>query len=78
VTMLCETTASVAAGASAGVVLFLGSGRLLAGLLYQTAIADTRVMAAAVALMVAGAIGAAWLQARRIATVSPTVALREN
>jgi len=78
VKMLGETTASVAAGASAGVAVFLGFGRLLADLLYQTPAADARVMSGAAALMIAGAVGAAWLQARHIATVSPTLALRDN
>ena len=76
--MLRTTTASVAAGAVAGAVVFLGFGRLLSDLLYRTTAADARIVAAAVALLTAGALAAAWLQARHIAQVSPTVALRDN
>ena len=76
--MLRDTTTSVAAGAAAGVAVFLGFGRLLSNLLYQTAAADARIVAAAVALMTFGAVAAAWLQARHIAHVSPTAALRDG
>jgi len=76
--MLRTTTVSVAAGAAAGAVVFLGFGRLLSDLLYRTTAADARIVAAAVALLTAGALAAAWLQARHIAQVSPTVALRDN
>jgi len=76
--MLRRTTASVAFGAAAGAVVFLGFGRLLSDLLYQTRAADARIVAAAVALLTAGALAAAWLQARHIAQVSPTAALRDN
>jgi putative ABC transport system permease protein len=76
--MLREATVSVGAGAIAGVAMFLVFARLLADLLYQTSSSDARVMAAAVAAMVAGALAAAWLQARHIATVSPTIAMRQN
>ena len=76
--MLRETTVSVAAGAAAGVAMFLVFARLLANLLYETNASDVRVIAAAVSVMSAGAIAAAWLQARHIATVSPTIALRDS
>jgi putative ABC transport system permease protein len=76
--MLGDTTASVAAGAAAGVAVFLGFGRLLSNLLYQTAAADARIVAGAVGLMTFGAVAAAWLQARHIAHVSPTIALRDG
>jgi len=77
-TLLRDTTSSVADGGDAGAVLFLGFGRLLGGLLYQTAASDMRIVAAAIVLMSGGAIAAAWLQARHIAHVSPTIALRTN
>ncbi|HEV3141554.1 MAG TPA: FtsX-like permease family protein, partial [Vicinamibacterales bacterium] len=76
--MLRETTASVAAGAIAGAVMFIGFGRLLADLLYQTAAIDPRMMTAALTLMIVGAIAAAWLQARHIAQVSPAIAMRQS
>ena len=76
--MLRDTTASVLAGAALGAVVFLGFGRLLSDLLYQTTAADVRVVAAAAALMIVGASAAAWLQARHIAHVSPTIALQTN
>jgi len=76
--LLGETTSSAAAGAAAGVVIFVAFGRLLAGLLYETNVSDPRVIVAAVAVMSAGAVAAAWLQARHIATVSPTIALRQE
>jgi len=78
VKMLREATVSVMAGAVAGVAMFLAFARLLAGLVYETKVGDPRVMAAAVAVMSAGAIAAAWLQARHIATVSPTIAMRQD
>jgi len=76
--MLRETTVSVGAGAIAGIALFLAFARLLANLLYDTSASDVRVMALAAAVMVAGALAAAWLQARHIATVSPTAPLRDS
>ena len=76
--MLREATLSVATGAAAGLAIFLAFARLLADLLYETKAGDARVMAAAVAVMSAGAMLAAWLQARRIATVSPTIAMRSE
>jgi len=78
VKMLREATVSVMAGAVAGVAMFLAFARLLSGLVYETKVGDPRVMAAAVAVMTAGAIAAAWLQARHIATVSPTIAMRQD
>jgi hypothetical protein len=62
---------------AAGVALFLALARLLEQLLYQTRGGDTRIVAAVVAVMSTSAIAAAWLQARRIATVSPTIAMRD-
>src|SRR5262245_20248777 len=76
--ILRETTVSAATGAVAGVVLFVAFGRLLAGLLYETNVGDPRVIAAAVVVMSGGAVAAAWLQARHIATVSPTLAMRQE
>jgi len=75
--MIRETTDSVVVGVAAGVALFLALARLLEQLLYQTRGGDTRIVAAVVAVMSTSAIAAAWLQARRIATVSPTIAMRD-
>jgi predicted permease len=74
--LLGETASAAAAGAMAGVAMFLGFGRLLSGLVYDTTVADPRIMAATVALISAAAIGTAWLQARLIATASPTAVMR--
>jgi len=74
--LLGETASAAAAGAVAGVAMFLGFGRLLSGLVYDTSVADPRIMAATVALMSAAAVGTAWLQARMISEVSPMAAMR--
>ena len=76
--MLRETTAATATGACAGVIMFIIVGRLFANLLYNTTLADPGVIAAAVSLMGGGALAAAWIQARHIAAVSPTSAMRQE
>jgi len=78
VKVLRETTTAAGVGAAGGVVMFVGFGRLLSGLVYNTGVVDARIMASAVVLMGAGAVGAAWLQARHIATVPPTLAMRAD
>jgi ABC-type antimicrobial peptide transport system permease subunit len=76
--MLVETGTSVVIGTVAGVLVFFEFGRLLGGLLYQTKVADVRVIAAATSLIAIAAIAVAFLQARRLAGISPVVALREG
>jgi putative ABC transport system permease protein len=74
--LLGETASSAVAGAMLGVAMFLVFGRLLADLVYDTTVADPRIIASTVALMGAAAIGTAWLQARMISEVSPMAVMR--
>ena len=76
VKLVRDAASPVAAGAAVGVAVFLAFGRLLGGLLYQTNASDARIVAAAIMLAGAGAVAAAWLQARRIAEVSPAIAIQ--
>ena len=75
---LAETGANVVGGAATGVLVFFAFSRLLGGLLYQTNVADVRVTTAATLLIASAAIAVAFLQARRLARVSPIVALRDE
>lgn len=66
----------VAGGAAAGVALSLAEGRAIGGLLFGVHAGDPRTLAGAVLLLAATALLAAWLPARRAASVDPVVALR--
>jgi ABC-type antimicrobial peptide transport system permease subunit len=67
-----------------GVGLAVGSGAALAvaklveGLIFQTKAGDPRIEGAAVLILVAVAIGAAWIPARRAARMDPMTALRNE
>jgi putative ABC transport system permease protein len=63
-------------GAAVGVAGALGSGRLLAGVLYGVGPADPLALSAAVIVLGAVALAAAMLPARRATRVDPVVALR--
>ncbi len=64
------------AGSALGVVAALGLSQLIASQLYGVGPGDPRALAASVLLLVAVALLACWLPARRAARVDPIVALR--
>jgi len=64
------------AGASAGLVLALGVGRLVAAMLPETASTDPAVLAAAVAVLLATAALAAAIPASRVLRLNPLTILR--
>jgi predicted permease len=65
-------------GVALGLAGALGSGRLLGSLLYGLTPLDAPTYAAMCALLIAAALLACWVPARRAANVDPVVALREE
>jgi ABC-type antimicrobial peptide transport system permease subunit len=65
-------------GAALGFLLALGIGRALSGMLYQVSPMDPIAFALAPTVLVATALLACWLPARRAARVDPIVALRNE
>ena len=65
-----------AIGAAIGLTASLGSTRLLTGLLYGVKPLDAPVMVGAIILLFICSLLAAWLPARRAASVDPMQALR--
>jgi hypothetical protein len=63
-------------GAALGLLLALGLGRALGSMLYQVSPADPVAFSLAPAVLVATALIACWLPARRAARVAPMLALR--
>jgi ABC-type antimicrobial peptide transport system permease subunit len=76
--LFAEMATSVAFGAFVGLLVFFGFARFLAGLLYQTSVTDVGVLTTVTNVVVIGALAVAFLQARRLAEVSPIVALRDG
>ena len=66
------------AGAGAGLVLALLSGRWLAGSLYDVGAADPATLAAVTAALLLVALAACWLPARRAAALTPMDAIRDE
>jgi ABC-type antimicrobial peptide transport system permease subunit len=64
------------AGGAAGLAAALGTSRVLASQLYEVSPSDPATLAGVCALLLAVALLAAWLPARRATRVSPTDALR--
>jgi predicted permease len=65
-------------GAALGLLLALGIGRAFSGVLYQVSPVDPVAFTLAPAMLVATALLACWLPARRAAKVDPIVALRNE
>jgi ABC-type antimicrobial peptide transport system permease subunit len=63
-------------GASVGLALFVGFARLLRSLTYQVGALDPAALAFAAALVVGIATAAAFIPARRAASIDPADALR--
>jgi ABC-type antimicrobial peptide transport system permease subunit len=63
-------------GLSIGVPVALGAGGLLAGQLYGVSGHDAFVLGGSILVLAACAIGAAFVPARRAATLDPVTALR--
>ena len=76
--MVRESAARIAIGSIAGLLGFAAAGRLASGLLYRTSLGDPLVLAAAVAPLVALAIVVSLCQARKLASVDPALALRDD
>jgi ABC-type antimicrobial peptide transport system permease subunit len=65
-------------GVLLGGVIALGAGRWVAPLLFDVSPKDPGVMVAVVATLVAVAVAASWIPARRAAGVDPNEALRAD
>lgn len=74
--MLSESSRRIGYGTAAGVATFLAAGRLASGLLYNTSFGEPAVLVSAIAPLVAVALLVSYVQARRLASVSPVSALR--
>ncbi len=64
------------AGVGIGLILALGFARLMAGLLYEVSPVDPLTYGSVAVALVAVAVGASWVPARRAARVDPMTALR--
>ncbi|MGH9534880.1 MAG: ABC transporter permease [Terriglobales bacterium] len=65
-------------GVASGIAGALAAGRLLASLLYQVRPSDPLILAGAAVALLAVALAACWLPARRAAAVDPVLALRQE
>jgi putative ABC transport system permease protein len=74
--VLKEGLKMVAVGLMVGAAGALACSRFIAGMLYRTGAADPLVLVSCAAIMLAVAAGAAWLPARRAASIDPMEALR--
>jgi putative ABC transport system permease protein len=76
--VLGEGLAVAAVGALLGLLLALASGRLLSGLLFEVRPADPAVLGAACLFVLAGALAASYLPARRAARTDPAAVLHSE
>jgi predicted permease len=74
--VLKEVLRPVGAGLVIGAIGAMAGSRLIVNMLYGTRAADPYVLVTCVAIMLAVGLAAAWLPARRAATVNPIEALR--
>ncbi|SPE25171.1 membrane hypothetical protein [Candidatus Sulfopaludibacter sp. SbA3] len=68
----------MAVGMAAGLALALAMARLLASMIFGVSVYDPRLLAASALVLVATALGAAWLPARKAASIDPLAALRHD
>jgi hypothetical protein len=76
--MLRDTLLSVIMGITAGLPLIWATARLLAGLFHEWSSWNATAVALTVGLMIATALAAAWIPARRATRVDPLTALRAD
>ena len=76
--MLVEGLRPVALGIVAGLAASIAAGRVLAQLLFGVAATDLSTYAAVVAVILAAAVVATWIPARRVLRVDPMKALRAD
>ncbi len=76
--ILREGLVMTLAGAAPGMLLAFGVGRLFGGMLFQVSPADPVAFTLAPAVLIASALLASWLPARRAARLDPLVALRNE
>ena len=74
--ILRESLLMTLGGAALGFLLALGIGRAVSGMLYHISPADPLAFTVAPAVLIATALFACWLPARKAARVAPMVALR--
>jgi ABC-type antimicrobial peptide transport system permease subunit len=74
--VLRETLALLMLGVAAGLTLAFTLSRLVTSLLFGLSPADPLALGGATALMIAVALFAGWLPARRATRIDPTIALR--
>ena len=68
----------VACGILGGLVLALLTGKLIAGLVFGVQVRDARLLGASVLVLLLTAVAAAWIPARRAASIGPLAALRQE
>jgi len=68
----------MAAGTAVGIALTLAVARLFSSLIFGVSVYDPRLLTASVIVLAATALGAAWLPARRAASIDPLTALRHD
>jgi ABC-type antimicrobial peptide transport system permease subunit len=73
---LREGSLTLGVGLVVGLLLAIGTGKVVSGLLYQIGALDPISFTIAPVLLAAAALLATWLPARRAARVDPMVALR--
>jgi ABC-type antimicrobial peptide transport system permease subunit len=73
-----QSTRVTMAGIAVGLAVSLGTGRLIESLLYGVSPRDPAILAIVAVLLLAVAVMACWLPARRASRVSPVQALRTN
>jgi predicted permease len=74
--MLRRTAALAGAGVAIGLAISLAGGKVLSGMLFGVSPSDARTFLSAAALLIAVALGASWIPARRAARVDPAITLR--
>ena len=76
--ILRQIVAVMATGIAAGLALAVALARLLASMVFGVSVYDARLLAASVVVLIATALCAAWIPARRAASLDPLAALRQD